>query len=300
MTGILIEERGENMEKEPKRYLIATACNQKYEDFLVNDWLRSLKENVDLEGIDILVMDYGLSPNACSKLTEQAVIVKEAKHTKGLINNMRFIELSEFLKSNPQYEQVILCDSGDIIFQSDISMLFELESEKIRAVCESISPNMDVLVNDKVIENATEIKNFLRENKLMNVGFVVYPTNVFLDMCGDIFILLKDVNVWGAETILINYFAYKNGFYELHQKYNFIPTTSTLKYVIKDGKFYLSNGEIIPVVHNAGGKEMWRPIENFGYGHDHNIPRPMVIFFLRTFYKSLSLLRKFVRVFERS
>jgi len=64
-------------------------------------------------------------------------------------------------------------------------------------------------------------------------------------------------------------------------------------------RYYLSDGEIIPVVHNAGGKKMWRPIDDFGYGYGHNVPRPMVIFFLRTFYKSLSLFRKFVRIFEK-
>jgi hypothetical protein len=285
--------------EQTKKYLIATACNQKYENFLINDWLKSLKENVDLKGIDILVMDYGLSADACNILRKEGVIVRKAEQVHGLVNNMRFIELSGFLKSNPQYEQVILCDSGDIIFQSDISMLFEIESEKIRAVCEAISPNMDILVNDKVIENVTNIKDFLMGKKLINVGFAVYPTNVFLEMCRNIFGLLKDPNVWGAETILINYFAYKNGFYELDQKYNFIPTTSTLKYMIKDGKFYLSNGDIIPVVHNAGGKKIWRPIDDFGYGYGHNRPRPVVIFFLRAFYKSLSLFRKFLRMFEK-
>lgn len=288
------------MEKEPKRYLIATACNQKYENFLVNDWLRSLKENVDLEGIDILVMDYGLSIDAVSKLSEQDVVVKKAKYVDGLVNNMRFLELSDFLRSNPRYQQVILCDSGDIIFQSDVSMLFELEPDKIRAVCEAISPNMDVLVNDKAIKNASEIKGFLKGRKLINVGFVVYPRDVFLNMCQDVFSLLKGRDVWGAETILINYFAYKSGFYELGQEYNFIPTTSTLKYVIKDGKFYLSNGDIIPVVHNAGGKKIWRPIDDFGYGHGHNKSRPIIILFLRAFYKGLSWFRKFLRAFEKS
>ncbi|MGB4752636.1 MAG: hypothetical protein WBH60_08400, partial [Fervidobacterium sp.] len=240
------------MEEQTKKCLIATACNQKYENFLINDWLKSLKENVDLEGIDILVMDYSLSADVCNVLRKEGVIVRKAVYTDGHINNMRFMELSEFLKSTTQYEQVILCDSGDIIFQSDISMLFELESEKIRAVCESISPNMDILVNDKVIDNATEIRGFLRDKKLINAGFVVYPSKVFIEICSNMFKIIKDRNAWGVDMLLLNYLAYKSGFYELHQKYNFIPTTSTLKYVIKDGKFYLSNGEIIPVVHNAG------------------------------------------------
>lgn len=285
--------------EQTKKYLIATACNQKYENFLINDWLKSLKENVDLKGIDILVMDYGLSSDACNMLRKEGVIVRKAIHIDGHINNMRFFELSEFLKSNPQYEQVILCDSGDIIFQSDISMLFDMESDKIRGVCEDISQNMDVLITNKIIANATEVRNFLRDKKLINAGFVVYPSKTFIEIYSNMFKIITNKNAWGVDMLLLNYFAYKNGFYELDQKYNFIPTTSTLKYMIKDGKFYLSNGDIIPVVHNAGGKKIWRPIDDFGYGYGHNRPRPVVIFFLRAFYKSLSLFRKFLRMFEK-
>jgi len=252
-----------------------------------------------VKDIDILVMDYGLSMDACNVLRKEGVILRKAIHIDGHINNMRFFELSDFLKSNPQYTQVILCDSGDIIFQSDISMLFERESDKIRGVCEDISQNMDVLISNKIIVNATEIRNFLRNKKLINAGFVVYPSKTFIEIYSNMFKIIKDKNAWGVDMLLLNYFAYKKGFYELHQKYNFIPTTSSLKYVIKDGKFYLSDGEIIPVVHNAGGKKMWRPIDDFGYGDGHNVPRPMVIFLLRTFYRSLSLFRKFVRIFEK-
>lgn len=288
------------MEKPASSYLIATACNQKYENFLLNDWLKSLKENVDLEGIDILVMDYGLSADVCNVLRKEGAIVRKTIYTDGHINNMRFMELSEFLKSTNQYEQVILCDSGDVIFQSDISVLFKIESDKVRGVCEDISPNMDVLINDKIIDNAEEIKDFLRDKKLINAGFVVYPSKVFIEICSNMFKIIKDRNAWGVDMLLLNYFAYKSGFYELGQEYNFIPTTSTLKYVIKDGKFYLSNGDIIPVVHNAGGKKMWRPIDDFGYGHGHNKSRPIIILFLRAFYKGLSWFRKFLRAFEKS
>jgi len=42
------------MEGQTKKCLIATACNQKYENFLINDWLKSLKENVDLKDIETL------------------------------------------------------------------------------------------------------------------------------------------------------------------------------------------------------------------------------------------------------
>ncbi|MFN4224624.1 MAG: hypothetical protein ACK4E1_07490, partial [Fervidobacterium nodosum] len=273
-----------------KKYLIATACNQKYEDFLINHWLNSLKENVKLDEIDILIIDYGLTEKTVQELKKNNVNVKQAESISqeekifsfahGSINNLRFLELKKYLEENNKYEQVILCDSGDIIFQTDISQLFQMFPEKIKGVYEDISPNMDVLVNDKNVANAKEIKESLKGKNLINVGFVVYPTTKFKMIVDEIFKLIKDKSAWGIETVLINYVIYTKfpqDFYELPNIYNFIPTTSTKKYKVKNGKFYIEDGTLIPVVHNAGGKNVWRPIRNFGYGNEFNQPRTTVI-----------------------
>jgi len=275
-----------------KKYLIATACNKKYEEFLINHWLKSLKENVNLAEIDILVLDYGLTENAKNILKENSVIVETATEFDGIVNNLRFKELKKYLEANTEYEQLVLCDSGDIIFQSDISHLFQIEKDKIRAVCEEISPNMDILIDNNKAKNASEIKNFLRGKKLINVGFCVYPSEKFIDIVNKMFEFVIDPYAWGLETILLNYFAYKYGFYELPTIYNFIPTTSTKKYFVKDGKFYLKDGTIIPVVHNAGGKKFLRPIRNFGYGKEYNQTRCLIVYLLRIFYKTLSFFRR--------
>ncbi|ABS61299.1 MAG: hypothetical protein WHS64_07210 [Fervidobacterium sp.] len=277
-----------------KKYLLATACNEKYEEFLINHWLRSLKSNCTLESIDIVVIDYGLSENARKILKSEAVLIKIAGKFKGHINNTRFLELNDFLLENENYEQVVLCDSGDIIFQSDISHLFQLEPEKIKAVCEEISPNMEIVANDKNVKNADEIKKFLSDKKLINAGFVIYPRKQFVELVWSMNEIIRDLDAWGTDMVVLNYYAYKKDFYQLHPKYNFIPTTTQKKYKVKNGKFYLvENGkvELIPVVHNAGRHKLFRPILNFGYGESYNIPRPLAIFALRTFYQVLSLFK---------
>lgn len=275
-----------------KKYLIATACNKKYEEFLINHWLKSLKENVNLAEIDILVLDYGLTENAKNILKENSVIVEEATEFNGHINNLRFKELKKYLEANTKYEQLIFCDSGDIIFQSDILHLFKIENDKVRGVCEEISPNMDVLINNEKVKNADEIKSFLRGKRLINAGFVVYPSHKFINIVNEMFQKIIDPYAWGVDMILLNYFAYKYGFYELPTIYNFIPTTSTKKYFVKDGKFYLKDGTIIPIVHNAGGKKFLRPIRNFGYGKEYNQTRWLIVYLLKIFYKTLSFFRR--------
>ncbi len=274
-----------------KKYLIATACNEKYEDFLLNHWYRSLKENVNLSETDVLIIDWGLSDSIKKKF--DGALIFESKHkNEGLINNLRFMDLYDFLTNNPQYEQVALCDGGDIIFQSDISPLFTLEPSMVRGVTEKISPNMEILITNRKVRNADKIVNFFKDKNLINVGFVIYPSKVFIRITERMFDLTLDKNAWGVDTILPNYLIYKSGFYEIDSKYNFIPTTSKRKFYIKNSTFYLANGEIIPIVHNAGNKDFFRSIRNFGYGPGHNKTKKVVMSVLRAFYETLSFLRK--------
>jgi hypothetical protein len=277
--------------KSVKKYLVATACDQKYEDFLLNHWYKSLKENVNLSQTDVLIMDWGLTESAKKKF--EGALISPSKHkNEGFINTLRFMDLYDFLKDNPKYEQVILCDGGDIIFQSDISPLFELKSSSVKGVTEAISPNMEILITNRKVRNADKIVSFLKDKKPINAGFVVYPSNTFLQLVEGMFDLTLDKKAWGIDMVLLNYLVYKyHDFYELDSKYNFIPTTAKRKFYIKGSVFYLEDGEIIPVVHNAGNKDFFRSIRNFGYGPGHNNDKKMMRAILRTFYKAISLFR---------
>jgi len=275
-----------------KRYLIATACNKKYEDFLLNHWFRSLKDNVNLSETDVLIMDYGLSEDIVQKLSEQGAIVLEATKRDDLINNARFFELAVFLKQNPNYEKVAITDSGDLIFQSDISDLFKINC-KIAGVLEEISPAIVVLIKRESIRNYDELINVLKNKKLINVGFLIGSRDFFLEVADEMLRVTKVSNVWGIDTIIPNYIAYKEGFCKLHPKYNFIPTTTVLTYKIKNGKFWFKDVdhlEIIPVVHNAGRRSILRPVLDFGYGEGYNRPKILTILLLRAIYKILRFL----------
>lgn len=275
------------------KYLISTACNEKFENFLINDWLKSLKDNVDLYETDVLVLDFGLSERARSVLIASNVLVRRCS-IPGKIVNTRFVELSSFLKENPDYEQVMMCDSGDLIFQKDISELFKLNPDDFKAVCEDYRVPMDFFLTKSELseELKKEIKKILNEKKMVNAGVLISPTNKFIEMSEFIASNLKNLNVWGMDQLLINYYLYKNGFLELDKTYNFIPTTHLTGFIVKNGEFYFRNGEKIAVVHNAGNKKIIRPVKNFGYGKNKNKPKYFLIHLMRFLYKTASFFER--------
>uniref|UniRef100_A0A7C4W3F6 Glycosyltransferase n=1 Tax=Fervidobacterium thailandense TaxID=1008305 RepID=A0A7C4W3F6_9BACT len=278
-----------------RKYLIVTAANEKIEKFLISHWLTSLRENVALNNTEILVVDYGLSLEAKDLLRAKEVSIWLARRKDGLINNLRFLEVRDFLlNSSGNYEQVLICDSGDLIIQSDISHLFNFCQDKVRAVRERVSPNMDLLIKpgDTTL-NLTEVKTILRGKPLINVGFMLFPVHLFIDLVTEMESVTLNLYRWGLETVLLNYILHRKGLLcELDIGYNFIPVTAGERYWIRDSKFFYRDGKLIPVVHNAGGSKLLRPIINFGYGKGYNKPRRLLIFLLRLFYQILSFLRK--------
>lgn len=265
--------------------LIVTACNDKYEDFLYNDWYMSLKDNVNLENIDILVIDFGLSDSIVENLKKENILIKKAS-IEGNIVNVRFFELYDFLKNN-NYNNVLSCDSGDIIFQKDISNLLNSKIESFMAVCEDINSPMDIVLNNDNISDdlKKDIKDILENKKMINAGVIFGNRESFISLLEFIINNIKDLNVWGLDQLLINYYLYKYGFKELDDEYNFIPTTHISSFDIKDGKIYKSNGELVFIVHNAGGKSFFRPLKNFGYKNNKIRLNKTLVKSLRFVYK---------------
>lgn len=273
-------------------YLIATASDKKYGDFLIEEWLESLLQNVNLKNIDILVLDYGLSKAQEYYLKEKKVIIQKCIRD-GHVVNLRFRDLYYFLQKNP-YEQILTCDSGDIIFQEDISHLFEENKNEYRAVCEDLAPFFDFFIDSESFykDDIKEIKEVLLLKKMINAGFILAPYEKMKHLCKTIIDKTKDKSKFGPDQILVNYVLHKEGFISLPTKYNFIPVTCLEEFYIKEGIFYDKNHQKIPVVHNAGNFEYFRSIENFGYNANHNILKEEVLKGLRTFYSSLHLLQK--------
>ncbi len=275
-----------------KTFLIATASDKKYGDFLIEEWLESLIQNVNLKEIQILVLDYGLTRAQKYYLEKHKVIVQSSERN-GHVVNIRFRDLYYFLEKNP-YEQILMCDSGDIIFQDDISFLFKENKEHYRAVCEDLAPFFDYFINTEYFhkEDIPKIKETLLLKKMINAGFILAPLEKMKHLCKVILSKVKDFSKFGPDQIIVNYVLHKEGFVQLPTKFNFIPVTCLDEFFIKDGFFYDKNHKKIPVIHNAGNFNFLRSIENFGYNKNHNILKEDILKSLRTFYSSLHLINK--------
>ncbi len=269
--------------------VIFTISDSKYGDFLADQWFVSLKKNVNLKNIDVVIIDYGLTRDQISRL-KGAKIIKGKRD--GHVTSIRFRDFYRFLKKH-KYDQVLSTDGGDIIFQTDINELFEKNKGEYRAVCEDCNvPFQDFFLKDFFApEEARKIKKLLQDKRMINAGVICASYEKFLYLCRECNRLIINKTKFGPDQVAVNYVLYKKGFCLLDKKYNYVITTAQNRFHIKDGCFYLDNKKIA-IVHNAGASPLFRPIKHFGYGKHHNRAKPFTLFVLRNIYRIINSLKK--------
>ncbi len=269
-----------------KKFAIITSTNSRCGDFLIKHWLKSIIENIDIKKIDIIILDYGLNEEQKKNIIDKDVKIINCKK-EGHIVNVRYKNMLDYLKNHP-YDQILSCDGGDIIFQKDIEDIFLNNKDEFRAVCEDFKPftlEYNILMRTFSEDFTKELISFLKNKKMINGGFVVAPYKKFMNLCMEMDNRIINKNAFGPDQIVLNYFLYKEGFIELDRTYNFIPNTADEEFNIVEGIFYRKNNDKIAVVHNAGGKAIFRPIKNFGYGKEYNNLSYITYHFLRTLFR---------------
>ncbi len=276
------------------KHVIITSSDQRYGDFLVDHWHRSLRDHVDLRDIDVAVLDYGLN-EAQRRSLELAGVTLHRCQADGNITNIRYRDMSDFLASR-NYDQVLAIDGGDIIFQADIRHLFDQDKTTFRGVCEEREiPFHDLVLpqTDMERESYQQMFGFLKGKPTVNGGVLFGPAAVFQEIWKEFQQHCHSFDVFGTDQLLMNNFVYRNGFVPLDKKYNFAIVAMKTQFRIRQGVFYKQDGEVIPVVHNAGMQSLTRCIRKFGYGKDRNKRKwltPIVLhayFRLLNFYKRL-------------
>jgi len=272
------------------KHAIITCSDANCGDFLINNWLKSLKDNVNLENIDVVVIDYGLSKEHLKELKENNIIVYKAKKD-GFPNAIKFRDILVFL-DNKEYDQILTCDCADLIFQTDIKELLETDKTEFRAVIEGMTMPYEKIMSDWCFdrETARQIKQSSNRKRMINMGMIVAPCSRFRLLCKECDKLLK-TKTYIADQITVNHLLYKYSFKEISHKYNFIPMTSNEEFEIKNGEFYLISGEKIAIVHNVGGTMSLRIIKNFGYGHNKNQLNKTLFYTMRTFIRTMNYFR---------
>jgi len=271
-----------------KKNIIITAANLRCGDFIINHWLKSLLENVNLKNIDVLVIDYGLTNLHKRLLIEKGIIVFKGSNGNHIVNK-RFIDSGQFLKNN-KYEQVLFIDGCDIIFQEDISSLFKKNKDSFRII--TLGDNIVYykwLLFGTFRSNIKKIIWKVIKNKpMINAGVIFAPSKKFIILCNKMNELIANKNFFGPDQVIVNYFLYQEKTKFLDKKYNFMINVFYEGFKIIDKIFYKKNGEKIAIVHNSGQTKLFRPIKNFGYKNKSSKLKP-IIYFLKTLqYRFLS------------
>jgi hypothetical protein len=268
-----------------KKFAIISTSDSKYGDFLINHWLKSLINNIDLKLVDIIILDYGLKDKQKKELLSKKIkLIKCNKD--GHIVNIRYRDMLKFLKKN-HYSKILSCDGGDIIFQKNIVNLFYDTQDKFLVTFENLESNfIDYLIEHKPFSKKMEeeIIFTIKDKKTINGGFIIAPYDQFIELCVFMNKLIKNKKIYGPDQIVLNYFLYKRGFLPLNQSFNYVINNNK-GFKIKKGVFFDENDKIIPVVHNAGGYGLFRSIKNFGYGPDYNQFSKITYVILRIFTK---------------
>lgn len=271
-----------------KKNVIITCSNKKIGNFIINHWLKSLKENVKLKNTDIILINYGLTPSQKKRLIKENVILYEGTEEYHIVNK-RFFDTAEILKEN-SYDQVLLIDGGDIIFQDDISHLFDKNKNVFRVV----PVGAQVLFFEWFItffgnfskKTRKAIWNKVKNKPVINAGVIFAPVDKFIEMCEIMKKMIKNKDSFGPDQIIVNYYLYKNGCYKfIDSKYNFLMSTEKKGFTVKKGIFYKKNGEKVAIVHNAGQMDFFRPIDDFGYGRSKNKLKHLIYHAKRTTYE---------------
>lgn len=281
-----------------KPHAIITGVNEKCGDFLVTHWLPSLRANVNLAEIDIIVMDYGLSPLQRGQL-EHVHLIRGKE--KGHINVARFKEIKNIL-SKVKHSQILAIDCGDIIFQRDISLLFQQDKSTIRVVEEGTHVPMYYFLKGFKADKRRRIRTALQDKPLVNAGFILAPSHLMKILCRRVSDLISNHNLFGPDQSAVNYILQDLGYKSLDKEYNFdlgscLPKTYQRSgFYVRNGCFYNGKGEIIAVVHNTGNKPYLRVVKNFGHGKQYNKLKLIMPLLRYAFRKSYAIEKKLLKV----
>lgn len=272
--------------------IIITASNAKTGDFVIDHWLKSLKDNIKMDNLDVLVIDYGLSSSQKKVLEEKGAIVMEGLKKYHIVNK-RFFDAARFLKKH-EYNQVLFIDSGDVIFQGDFTSVFNTNSDSFRVapLGKRILFYKWFVFNHFEREVKREIWKVIRNRPVINAGVIFAPAKKFIELCDDMEHLIRDKEEFGPDQIIVNYHLYNDSVKFIDSKYNFMMSTAYAGFKLKDGVFYKLSGEKIVIVHNAGQMDFFRPIYNFGYGKSFNQVKHVIYFLKRCTYYVLETYKR--------
>ena len=257
-------------------HAIVTASDRRCGDFLTKHWGRSLKENVDLRDIDVVVFDYGMTESQRHAAAGLGFQIRPGRRD-GLVANVRIRDFRYWLETTA-YDQILSIDSGDIIFQSDIRHLFETHKDTFRACCEAVpvqSYGACIDTSDFHPGAFCRVYEHIKHRPLINSGVFLGSQEKVLSVFREFCDLTKSLDSSAIDQLVVNYRCYKDGFMQLDETDNFVLLTAKSRYSVHKGQFFDGEDRLIHIVHNAGVR--FRMIKDFGYGPAFNRQKNHVV-----------------------
>jgi hypothetical protein len=272
-------------------HLLYTYCNDGKGDFLIEHWLESLRLNVSLSKIDVMVIDFGLSPKQRAILQHRGVLLWPGV-ADGRMSNVQYRHLAEFLRAHPAYDQVCYADCGDLVFQADISNLFERARAQFKVALEPDFNfglhKLTLGLKDFKPDKLSEVERVLGRQPTANCGFLIGPASEMAGIWTTYTVMCKSADVHGTDQLLINYIIRCKGFDELPRRYNYVLFLNAEHFYYDADNILHDQAGIVPVVHNAGQHDFARTIADFGYRQGRIKPR-LYPFAIRCLYRVLDV-----------
>lgn len=254
-----------------QKHAIFTASDANCVDFLIHHWLKSLRDNVDLYSIDVIVLDYGFSERQRSEIESAAAVCRQCQKG-GLVNNIRFRDMAAVLRDG-DYDQAVMIDAGDVIFQADISQLFEQHKDRFRATCTEVDASIHRRFAQRGDFHPDQWSTMLKSitgKPMVDASNIFAPSQKLIDLWNAYERTARGFDCFGSEQLFLNWYLHQCGFIRLPAKYHFSFTMAKERFSIRDGVFYDAKGEVILVAHNSGRSDESRLIAEFGYGPNRN------------------------------
>lgn len=267
------------------------ASDRKYGDFLIEHWLRSLRFSSPEIDLEVRILDYGLS-TAQAYYLDHVGVRRIPCVRDGHPAVVRFRDMAIDLERSPA-DQVLACDGGDILFQTDLTPLFKSHPGDIRAVAESIPSGFDPFLTDAFFtkDDQRRLRSLLPGKPQINAGLLIGPGASMALLGHEVHRMIRRYDRFGPDQVAVNALLHSQGWVELDMGWNYVVATAGRPFVVEDGRFlFADTHQLIPVVHNAGNWSILRPIQNFGWGPDCNQLKPEVLRTLRVVHHSTGLL----------
>jgi len=266
------------MKQSNKKNAIITAINADTEPFFLKHWLPSLLQTNDTHNLDIIILSYGISPDAIRIMKQNGCIYVPCTQN-GHVVNIRLRDASRFLAQHRHtYNQVMHIDGGDIIFQADISPVFSMHPASVRIASQHMPIHILYLITRASFDTRMYPLLFrtVYGKPVLNAGVIVAPTDKFISLFSEAYSLIINTTRFLPDQMAINYVLYRDGYTLLPDRYNYMKTFSLLPVQVRHGTVYARGVSRVPIVHNCGWKQILRPFKRFGYGPECNIPNQPV------------------------